>query len=103
MGPREELQHEGVTILRGLLSPLQVASARQALDRLFEHGLFGHQGGDKGERIMHTPNLTARDQVFRDVVQLPRLVEALSHVLGDDYILADMVSLTPAPGTAIVL
>jgi hypothetical protein len=98
MAAAAELEREGVTLLRGLLSPEQVQQARDALDRLFTHGLFGTIGGDKGKLIMHTPNLTARDQVFRDVVQLPRLVEVLSHVLGEDYILADMVSLTPAPG-----
>ena len=98
MAAAVELEREGVTFLRGLLSAEQVQQARNALDRLFAHGLFGKIGGDKGNLIMHTPNLTARDQVFRDVVQLPQLVEVLSHVLGDDYILADMVSLTPAPG-----
>ena len=65
-----------------------------ALHRLFEHGVFEDNGSDKGEPIMHTPNLTARDQVFRDVVQLPRVVELLAGVLGDDYILADMVRTT---------
>ncbi len=98
MAAAAELERDGVTILRGLLSSEQVQQARLALDRLFAHGVFGKVGGDKGKLIMHTPNLTARDQVFRDVVQLPKLVEVLSHVLGEDYILADMVSLTPAPG-----
>eukprot|EP01043_Picozoa_sp_COSAG02_P129859 COSAG02_NODE_67477_length_253_cov_0.512987_1_plen_84_part_11 len=78
-----ELEREGVTFLRGLLSPEQVQQARDVLDRLFTHGLFGTIGGDKGKLIMHTPNLTARDQVFGDIVQLQRLVEVLSHVLGE--------------------
>ena len=90
-----ELERDGVTAIPQLLSPAQVEASLAALHRLFEHGVFD---GDKGELIMHTPNLTARDQVFRDVVQLPRVVELLAGVLGDDYILADMVSLTPAPG-----
>jgi hypothetical protein len=42
-------------------------------------------------------NLTARDDIFREVVQLPRLVAVLSHMLGEDYILSDVVSLTPLP------
>ena len=68
-----ELERDGVTAIPQLLSPAQVEAALAALHRLFEHGVFEENGGDKGELIMHTPNLTARDQVFRDVVQLPRV------------------------------
>ena len=90
----EELDERGLTVIRDLLSPQQVSDALAALKRLFDDG----HAEDQHKDIMYTMNLTARDPVFRDVVQLPRLVALISHLLGEDYILSDVVSLTPLPG-----
>ena len=89
-----ELDERGLTVIRDLLSPQQVSDALAALKRLFDDG----HAEDQHKDIMYTMNLTARDKVFRDIVQLPRLVALISHLLGEDYILSDVVSLTPLPG-----
>ena len=72
-----------------------VASALAALQRL-----FAAAGGAEQQHpgLLYSMNLTARDQVFRDIVQLPHLVTLMGHLLGQDYTLSDVVSLTPLPG-----
>lgn len=81
---KAELDEFGYTIVEDLLTPRQVASALAALQRLFDAG----HAEDQHKDIMYTMNLTARDEIFREIVQLPRLVSLESHLLGDDWILS---------------
>ena len=60
---KAELDARGYTIIERLLSPLQVAAALAALERLFGDG----HAEDQHKDIMYTMNLTARDQIFREV------------------------------------
>ena len=90
---KAELDEFGYTIIEDLLTPLQVQTALAAVQRLFD---LGH-AEDQHKDIMYTMNLTARDEVFREIVQLPRLVSLEDHLLGQDWILSDVVSLTPLP------
>lgn len=90
-----ELDEQGYTILENLLSPEQVEEAIETLQRLY--------AGDK-QVSAHEPhtqrmfNLTARAEIFREIIQLPRLVACMEYLLGPDYILSDMGARSPMPG-----
>ena len=43
-------------------------------------------------------NLTARAEIFRELIQLPRLVACMEYLLGTDYVLCDMGARSPMPG-----
>jgi ectoine hydroxylase-related dioxygenase (phytanoyl-CoA dioxygenase family) len=89
-----ELDDQGYTILEGLLAPDQVQQAIEALQVSYgEEHVSDHEPG-----TCRTHNLTARDAIFRDIVQLPRLVACMEYLLGSDYILSDVGARSPLPG-----
>ena len=81
---KAELDENGMTIIEDLLTPAQTAQALAAIQKLFADG----HAEDQHKDIHYTMNLTARDEIFREIVTLPRLVSLESHLLGDDYILS---------------
>ena len=89
-----ELDAQGYTLLEDLLTPEQIARAIAALDATYEEDrVSDHERGSK-----RTHNLTARAEIFRDIIQLPRLVACMEYLLGTDYILSDMGARSPMPG-----
>ena len=89
-----ELDDRGYTVLEGLLSPRQVAEAIEALRQSYEEEHAGaHEPG-----TLRTHNLTARAEVFREIIQLPGMVACMEYLLGNDYIISDMEARSPAPG-----
>jgi ectoine hydroxylase-related dioxygenase (phytanoyl-CoA dioxygenase family) len=90
-----ELDERGYTVLVGLLSPSQVEQAIAALQDIYERekDVPAHEVGTR-----RSFNLTARAQIFRDIIQLPRLVACMEYLLGPDYILSDMGGRSPLPG-----
>ena len=89
-----ELDAQGYTLLEDLLTPEQIARAITALDATYgEDRVSDHERGSK-----RTHNLTARAEIFRDIIQLPRLVACMEYLLGTDYILSDMGARSPLPG-----
>ncbi len=89
-----ELDAQGYTLLEELLTPEQIARAIAALDATYgEDRVSDHERGSK-----RTHNLTARAEIFRDIIQLPRLVACMEYLLGTDYILSDMGARSPMPG-----
>ncbi|NKB70667.1 MAG: hypothetical protein GKR89_26655 [Candidatus Latescibacteria bacterium] len=89
-----QLDEQGYTILEDLLTPEQVAEAIEALALTYrEEGVSDHEPGS-----LRTHNLTARAEIFRQIIQLPRLVACMEYLLGDDYILSDMGARSPQPG-----
>ena len=91
-----QLDEEGYTILEGLLTPDQVERAIAALAAGYEEEhVSAHEPGTK-----RTHNLTARDEIFREIIQVPELVACMEYLLGPDYILSDMGARSPMPGMA---
>ena len=89
-----ELDEQGYTLLEGLISTDQIARAIAALDATYgENRVSDHEPGSK-----RTHNLTARADIFRDIIQLPRLVACMEYLLGVDYILSDMGARSPMLG-----
>jgi hypothetical protein len=81
---KAELDEHGMTIIEDLLTPQQTAKALRAIQNLFADG----HAEDQHKGIHYTMNLTARDEIFREIVTLPRLVSLEAHLLGNDYILS---------------
>jgi ectoine hydroxylase-related dioxygenase (phytanoyl-CoA dioxygenase family) len=90
----KELDELGYTILENVLSPRQITEAIAALSQSYkEQHVSAHEPG-----TLRTHNLTARAEVFREIIQLPRLVQCMEYLLGEDYIISDMGARSPAPG-----
>lgn len=93
-----ELDELGYTVLKDLLTPQQVEEAIAALKEIYER--------EKAVVSCHEPNtlrtfnLTARAEIFRQLIQLPKLVACMEYLLGPDYILSDMGARSPMPGIA---
>ena len=83
-----ELDELGYTILEDFLTSKQVEEAILALEEIYEC--------EKDVVSLHEPNtkrtfnLTSRAEIFRQIIQLPRLVACMEYLLGSDYILSDM-------------
>ena len=92
----QELDDRGYTILKDLLTPRQVEEAIAALREIYER--------EKAVVSCHEPNtlrsfnLTARAEIFRQLIQQPKLVACMEYLLGPDYILSDMGARSPMPG-----
>ena len=83
-------------MLEGLWTPRQGARAIAAVAASYEEEhVAAHEPGTK-----RTHNLTARDEIFREIIQLPALVACMEYLLGPDYILSDMGARSPMPGMA---
>src|SRR5947207_81841 len=91
-----ELDQLGYTALSDLLTPHQIDAAISALKEIYER--------EKDVAQLHEPftlrtfNLTARAEIFRELIQLPRLVACMEYLLGPRYILSDMGARSPMPG-----
>jgi hypothetical protein len=90
-----ELDEQGYTVLVDLLTPAQIAAAIAALDEIYarEEAVAPHEPGTR-----RSFNLTARAEIFREIIQSPRLVACMAYLLGPDYILSDMGGRSPLPG-----
>ena len=92
----EELDSQGYTLLHDVLSGEQIDEAVEQLSRSYgEEFATAHEPG-----TFRTTNLTARAQIFRDLIQLPEVVTCMSYLLGDDYVLSDMGARSALPGIA---
>lgn len=91
-----ELDEIGYTVLVDLLSPRQVEEAVDALKEIYDREgdvQSAHEPGTK-----RSFNLTARAAIFREIIQVPKLVACMEYLLGPDYILSDMGGRSPMPG-----
>jgi ectoine hydroxylase-related dioxygenase (phytanoyl-CoA dioxygenase family) len=90
----DELDTRGCTVLKDMLSPRQIEQAIEALRQSYqEEHVSAHEPG-----TLRTHNLTARAEVFQEIIQVPRLVACMGYLLGEDYTLSDMGARSPAPG-----
>ena len=91
---RQELDDLGYTILHDVLTPEQVEEAIAALKVTYaEDRATEHEPG-----TLRTHNLSARAEVFREMLQVPLVMDCLAYLLGDDYILCDSGGRSPKPG-----
>src|ERR1051326_3015979 len=93
-----ELDELGYTVLKDLLTPQQVEEAVAALQEIYEREkavVSCHEAN-----TLRSFNLTARAEIFRQLIQLPKLVACMEYLLGPDYILSDMGARSPMPGIA---
>ena len=74
---KAELDKNGMTVIEDLLTPTQTAQAMDAIQKLFSDG----HAEDQHKDIHYTMNITARDEIFREIVTLPRLVSLESHLI----------------------
>ena len=90
----EELDEYGYTILEDTLTPRQVDEAIREIEITYREGsATEHEPG-----TLRTHNLSARAEVFREMLQVPRVMACLAYLLGDDYILCDSGARSPMPG-----
>ena len=89
-----ELDEIGYTVMEDVLTPGQIEEAIAALKESYvEEHVSAHEPG-----TCRTHNLTARAEIFREIIQLPRVVACMEYLLGEDYILSDMGARSPMPG-----
>lgn len=89
-----ELDEQGFTVLENVLTPHQLEQAIEVLRKSYqEEHVSAHEPGTK-----RTHNLTGRAEIFREIIQLPRLVACMEYLLGADYLLSDMGARSPMPG-----
>ncbi len=90
----EDLDEHGYTIIEDALTQRQVEEAiREIAITYQEVSAAEHEPG-----TLRTHNLTARAEVFREMLQVPRVMACLAYLLGDDYILCDSGARSPMPG-----
>ena len=63
-------------------------------------GLVGSHPQDHEPGTLRTHNLSARDAVFRRIIQTPEIIGCMEHLLGSDCILCDLGARSPMPGMA---
>lgn len=85
-------QHHGLVKLTGVLDPDQLGSMRAAIDRLAEkEWRRGAPTPDFPDDYPHSVRLTslvAQDRAFHDLIDQPRVMDALKAVMGPDILLA---------------
>ena len=91
-----QLEEQGYTVLESLLTPAQIDEAINSLKEIYEREkdvVSHHEPG-----TLRSFNMTARGEIFRQFIQIPKLVACMEYLLGDDYILSDMGARSPLPG-----
>ena len=89
----QEIDELGYTILEDVLSQSQIDEAIEAVKLSYqEEHATEHEPG-----TMRTHNLSGRAEVFREMLQVPRVMACMAYLLGDDYILCDMGARSPLP------
>ena len=85
----------GFTLLEGVLSPDEVAEMREALIRL--EAEVGDEQRFLG-RAGHVSNLPALDPVYHPVIDHPRTLPVVEHVLGEAIVLGSLNARIVRPG-----
>jgi len=92
----EQMTEQGFAVLPEVFSPAEVERLRAATEEVFvreEGNLAGH-----GAQVRFSVNLTNKHAAFRDLLQHPVIVEAMTSLLGDDFILGSMHTRSTYPG-----
>lgn len=101
---RADLERCGVGILRGVLSPAEVADTRQRLfdamtaseaDGIPTRG-FAFDPDDRNQRVWHLINL---DPIFVEISRHPVALEFVRYLLGDDFLISNVSANITEPGS----
>ena len=98
----QDLEKFGLALLSDQLTPSQLLLARQAtyaaVDEDGEKGRFQGFALDYGDANIRVWNILNRHGVFRDLVQIPQVVELLTAVLGWPALLGNISANITQPG-----
>ncbi|MHA7816950.1 MAG: phytanoyl-CoA dioxygenase family protein [Pseudohaliea sp.] len=91
-----ELDSSGFTIIEGFLDPAQLARVNACYDAW----LGGHRGRNnfEGAHTERIYTLVARDRVFQDIVEDPRILALCDAVLEPNYLLTASQAIVIGPG-----
>lgn len=90
----EALDEHGYTILEDVLTGRQIDEAIREIALTYrEDRAVEHEPG-----TLRTHNLSARAEVFREMLEIPQVMACLAYLLGDDYVLCDSGARSPLPG-----
>jgi ectoine hydroxylase-related dioxygenase (phytanoyl-CoA dioxygenase family) len=94
-----EILAQGYTIVRDVLSPDEVATARDLLTSIFEReSSIGHQRGWHTKQHKVSYMLVQKHEFFRNLPLNPRVLPLMRKVLGENCILSSFNGLTMSPG-----
>src|SRR4051812_27281004 len=95
----DEMAETGFIVVPGVFSSEQVEAMRTAIDEVFarEAGTLGGHG----EHVRFSVNLTNKHSAFREAVQTPLLMDLLTDLLGDDFILGSLHARATYPGAPL--
>lgn len=90
-GRRAELDRDGFTVLRDVMSATLLHELRARVAELFE--IEGCRAGcefKQEEQTRRLANLVDKGEVFQRTIAMPDVLEYVSHVLGGDYKLSSL-------------
>ena len=87
----DSLESQGYVVLEGFLEPAMLEELRQRTEELYE--LEGENAGSEfrkepGSRRL--ANLVDKGDVYRRLIAMPRVLELVAHVLGDNFKLSSL-------------
>ena len=98
---RRQLDEQGFLVLDEFMDSRLLAELRLNVERLFEE-----EGENAGAEFKQEPhcrrlaNLVDKGEVFRKIIVLPRLLEAVRHVLGPEFKLSSLNARSADPNSS---
>src|SRR6266480_2803727 len=86
-----QLDTDGYLVLENLMDERLLADTRRRVDELFEQE--GQQAGAEFKQEPHSrrlANLVDKGEVFERVIETPRVLECMEHVLGPGFKLSSL-------------
>lgn len=86
-----ELDKNGYLVLENLMAPALLEQVRRRVDELFEQE--GNQAGSEFKQEPHSrrlANLVDKGEIFEQIIQTPRVLECMEHVLGSRFKLSSL-------------
>ena len=86
-----ELDKNGYLVLENLMNPALLGQVRRRVDELFEQE--GDQAGSEFKQEPHSrrlANLVDKGEIFEQIIQTPRVLECMEHVLGSRFKLSSL-------------
>jgi len=97
---KRQLDDEGYLILEDLMSPEMLGALRERIDQL-----FAEEGEQAGSEFKQEPNarrlanLVNKGEIFECVIETPRVLECVAHVLGPEFKLSSLNVRAAGPNT----
>jgi len=97
---KRQLDDEGYLILEDLMSPEMLGALRERIDQL-----FAEEGEQAGSEFKQEPNarrlanLVNKGEIFERVIETPRVLECVAHVLGPEFKLSSLNVRAAGPNT----